>query len=299
MTRNFSGDARLAWAAVAGLAVLVSGAQAAAAPVSPATGRILSFEELKGCAEAALQLDGEHAELTGKRKELFARQAKAMADVAALVGEEPPPQSDDERLIAANARMDAVNREIVAHNAESQAVQARQVRQNTACTGAQIRLSDIARLPPELRRAAEKYSSGRQSAFPLSYEEMRACAERALVADASTAELKAQETELDRRKAAIDAQAAALEVEAPLVDTHKKREAEDFQARIDAHDAEVRAYNAAAVGWNARMSASNADTVDYAQTCALRGYREADMARLPPELQKVVRAKLFGGQPQK
>ena len=107
-----------------------------------------------------------------------------------------------------------------------------------------------------------------------------------------TARIAAIDRDIDQQKLAIEANATALTKADAAVNRRRKAEVEAHNARIDKHDAEVETYNAAVAARNGVLAAADANATAYDTDCGRYGYREADVARLPPDLQAAVRKRL-------
>lgn len=287
----------------AGLALIAATAQAAPKARAPAGGPYMTLEELRTCGEALGVIQKEEDRITDEGVRIRERQAREYAELnalqqaAAVIDFHKVAELDaaNARVAAQRKRIEATNVEVDARNTARAALNTKRTVHNATCASRPYRLSDMAKLPPELQRALHVPDS--PSVPDLTYEQVRACAERTVALDADSKRLAEIDGRLGERRTAMEAEGAAIEADGAKVNTRKKKEVEAFNARLAAHDKEIEAYNAEVVSMQTGISAHNTESLAFDAACARGGYRDEIVAKLPPELRSVVVRQLGGAEP--
>lgn len=120
----------------------------------------------------------------------------------------------------------------------------------------------------------------------LSRDELRRCFAQRDGLSARVVAYDREQKELDAQRAAIALAGAALAAEREKLDTFVADDVAALQARTDAHDQRIDAYNAQLPLFNQRSEALQAARAAYKRDCADRPYRESDERALVREAQR-------------
>jgi hypothetical protein len=127
---------------------------------------------------------------------------------------------------------------------------------------------------------------------PLDLPALRECATQVRQLRSEATRLNADTAQLDARRIALDQRSAALRAEAAQLDRDELRATLDLQQRRQRHNDELLAFNAEIARHRQAIDAVNRVKQRYAQDCAERPYRRADLATLPADAQTAMRAGL-------
>jgi len=127
---------------------------------------------------------------------------------------------------------------------------------------------------------------------PLDRAALHACATQVQQLRSDATRLNADTARLDARRVALDQRSAALRAEATQIDRDDLRATLDLQQRRQQHNSELLAFNTEIARHRQAIDAVNGVKQRYAQDCAARSYRRADLATLPADAQAAMRAGL-------
>jgi hypothetical protein len=140
--------------------------------------------------------------------------------------------------------------------------------------------------------AAQAQAPAAPAAKPvvMTFAALRACAEASVAEEKEAARIAALDAGLKTRQAELTATAAAIEADRVTAKPRNKAQADAFNQRIDDYQKAIDTINAEVDARNAASAAMNAQVLRHNADCSGKIYSEADVAKLPPELQRIVRA---------
>lgn len=122
----------------------------------------------------------------------------------------------------------------------------------------------------------------------LSFEELSNCAQMLSGLRSTSQRLQAQNGQLAQTGRLLDADGDRIEADRARVDVSNAAQVQAYNARLARHKADVERYNAAIEPYNTAAMAHRVSEDYFNEACAQRGYRPADRARLPADLQAAI-----------